>query len=131
MKLTSIEVLLSASLITSHVSAWAPSRLGLARRSTRRAAALALQSDHGGSRSSIDVDVSGDGSKILTFETGVIGKQAAGAAMVSCGGTVVYTTACFSPKSTTKSQCKTSSTRPTVLNTTRMLIQVKILTSFH
>ena len=99
MKLTSIEALLSVSILSSQVSAWAPHRIGLARSSTRSAAALALKSDHGGSRSSIDVDVSGDGSKILTFETGVIGKQAAGAAMVSCGGTVVYTTACFSPKS--------------------------------
>jgi len=40
------------------------------------------------------VDLSDDGSNVIKFETGVIGKQANGAVMTQSGETVVYTTAC-------------------------------------
>lgn len=112
MKLVSRKALFLAASLAVPASAWVGGRKGLARVSVRRRAALAIQSDHGGGRSTIDVDVCGDGSKILTFETGVIGKQAAGAAIVTCGGTVVYTTACYSPKSTPILEEELSGARP-------------------
>jgi hypothetical protein len=50
---------------------------------------------HGGEKHSISVDVCGDGSKFISFETGIVGKQAAGAVMVQSGGTVLYNTVCY------------------------------------
>ena len=49
---------------------------------------------HGGSRDVCTVDLTGDGSKVLSFETGLVGKQANGAVMVRSGGTVLYNTVC-------------------------------------
>jgi polyribonucleotide nucleotidyltransferase len=54
-----------------------------------------IREAHCGERHAVEVDVRGDGTSLLVFETGLVGKQASGAVMVRSGGTVVYNTACY------------------------------------
>ena len=62
----------------------------------RKAVALPeVVGSHLGERHAIEVDIRGDGSCMIAFETGLIGKQASGAVVVRSGGTIVYNTACY------------------------------------
>mmetsp|Transcript_10460 Transcript_10460/g.27706 ORF Transcript_10460/g.27706 Transcript_10460/m.27706 type:complete len:272 (+) Transcript_10460:110-925(+) len=69
-----------------------PVRRMAPRASAAAAGAPLLTKGHGGASTTVSVEIA-EG-KTITFETGVMGKQANGAVMTTCGGTIVYSTAC-------------------------------------
>jgi hypothetical protein len=74
------------------------SRMLTKRPSLSPAALPGITKSHGGERQTIAIDLTGDGTRMLTLETGLIGKQAAGAVVASSGGTVTFNTVCYDKK---------------------------------